>query len=255
MDRRIGAQYYTLRDAITTIEKFEMTCRKVSEIGYKLVQISGTPLKATDMKPILDKYNLEVVTSHRGYDDFKNNLKDVIEYNKILGSELCGLGCMPEYARTNLEGFEKFVKEINAIAKVIRAEGLYFGYHNHALEFAKFEGKTMMERLIEETASEEVYLIADTYWLQVGGVNPAKFIRNLGKRIMAIHFKDCAVSPGAFECEMAEVGEGNLDWDDIIAACDEAGVKWALVEQDTCKRDPFESMKISYDYLVQKGFC
>ena len=136
MDRRIGAQYYTLRDAITTIEKFEMTCRKVSEIGYKLVQISGTPLKATDMKPILDKYNLEVVTSHRGYDDFKNNLKDVIEYNKILGSELCGLGCMPEYARSNLEGFEKFVKEINAIAKVIRAEGLYFGYHNHALEFA-----------------------------------------------------------------------------------------------------------------------
>ena len=53
---------------------------------------------------------------------------------------------------------------------------------------------------------------------------------------------------------IAEVGEGNLDWDEIIAACDEAGAKWALVEQDICQRDPFESIKMSYDYLKTKGF-
>ena len=53
---------------------------------------------------------------------------------------------------------------------------------------------------------------------------------------------------------MAEIGEGNLDWDAIVAACDEAGVKWALGEQDRSKRDPMESLKMSYDYLCGKGF-
>lgn len=55
--------------------------------------------------------------------------------------------------------------------------------------------------------------------------------------------------------EMAEVGEGNLNWDENISVCEETGVKWALVEQDFCRRSPFESMKMSYDYLAGKGFC
>ncbi|MBP3567540.1 MAG: hypothetical protein J6K04_00095, partial [Lachnospiraceae bacterium] len=88
MDKRIGAQYFTLREFIQTVEDFEETCRKVSEMGYKIVQISGTPLKAADMKPILDKYGLEVMLTHRSWKDFRENLEDVIEYNKTLGNEL-----------------------------------------------------------------------------------------------------------------------------------------------------------------------
>ena len=40
----------------------------------------------------------------------------------------------------------------------------------------------------------------------------------------------------------AEVGEGNLNWHAILDACKEAGVEWYIVEQDTCQRDPFESL-------------
>ena len=87
-------------------------------------------------------------------------------------------------------------------------------------------------------------------------MDPADFIRNLGERAMAIHFKDYHISPEkSFGVEMCEVGEGTLKWDELIQACDEAGAKWALVEQDICHRDPFESMKMSYDYLTTKGFC
>ena len=52
--------------------------------------------------------------------------------------------------------------------------------------------------------------------------------------------------------DFAEVGNGNLDWDDIIAACDEAGVHWFIVEQDTCPGDPFESVKMSLAFLETK---
>jgi sugar phosphate isomerase/epimerase len=49
---------------------------------------------------------------------------------------------------------------------------------------------------------------------------------------------------------MAEVIEGNMNWASIFAACRESGVEWALVEQDDCNgRDPFESLKISFDNI------
>lgn len=255
MDRRIGAQYYTLRDFTKTIEDFEETCRKVKEIGYQIIQISGTPLKAADMRPIIDKYGLEVVTSHRNFDDFKNNLDEIIDYNKTLGGRLCGVGSMPQEYWQSEEKVTQFIQEVNEIAAKLKEQGMVFGYHNHAFEFGKRGDERIMNRLIAETDPENVMFIVDTYWLQFGGVNPAAFIRKLGKRAMAIHFKDYNLKLENWgAAEIAEVGEGNLDWDDIIAACDEAGAEWALVEQDTCNRDPFESMKMSYDYLVKKGF-
>ena len=57
------------------------------------------------------------------------------------------------------------------------------------------------------------------------------------------------------DINMFEIGRGNLNWDDIIDACETSGVKYAFVEQDVCRRNPFESLKISYDYLKEKGFC
>ena len=256
MERQIGAQYWTVRDFCTTIEDFDETCRKVSEIGYKIVQISGTPLAAAPMKEVLDKYGLKAVVTHRSFDDFQNNLEEIIDYNKTLGCELCGIGCMPAWAKESTENLDRFIRECNEVGAKLRKEGLYLGYHNHAFEFAKLGGKRIMDRLINETDPANVMFIIDTYWLQIGGVNPADFIRDLGKRAMMIHFKDLHVNADKnFTAEMCEVGEGNLDWDKIIEACDEAGAQWALVEQDTCNRDPFISLKMSYDYLTTKGFC
>lgn len=255
MDKRIGAQYYTVRGTLKTIEDFETTCQKVREMGYQVVQISGTPLGAAEMKEVLDKYGLKVVVTHRSFDDFKNNLEEVIAYNQTLGCEICGVGAMPLEARTNTQELDAFIRDANEIAKELRKRGLYFGYHNHQLEFAKLDGKRTIDRLIEETNPDEFMFIVDTYWVQVGGENPAAFIKKLGKRAMAVHFKDlCILADDAFKTMMCEVGEGNLNWDEIIAACEEAGTKWALVEQDICRRDPLDCLKMSYDYLHQKGF-
>lgn len=254
MDRRIGAQYYTLRDYIKTIEDFEATCKKVSDIGYKIVQISGCPLGAAEMRAVLDKYGLKCVVTHRGFDDFLNNLDEIIEYNKILGCDVCGVGSMPPKYRGSNEAVTEFIEGVKAVTPRLKEAGMYLGYHNHAFEFAKFDGKFVIDRLIEETDPETVVFIVDTYWVQVGGKNPAAFVKKLGERARLIHFKDIKARPDN-KTEMAEVGEGNLEWDEIIAACDEAGAKWALVEQDVCQRDPFESMKMSYDFLVTKGFC
>ena len=257
MDRRIGAQFYTIREYTQTIGEFEAACKKVKDMGYKIVQISGQPMAAEEIRPILDDYDLKVVTTHRNFTDFLERLDWVMDYNQTLGCELCGVGAMPKEYRNSSDRISQFIDEANGVAEKLRAEGLYFGYHNHAFEFAKLDdGKRTMDRLLNETDPENVYFIADTYWLQFGGVNPADFIRKMGKRAMAVHFKDMIIDPDKeFKPEMAEIGEGNLDWEDIIRACDEAGTKWALVEQDRYKENGFKSLKMSYDYLCTKGFC
>jgi sugar phosphate isomerase/epimerase len=51
----------------------------------------------------------------------------------------------------------------------------------------------------------------------------------------------------------AEIGEGNLDWPSILAAARDAGVKWYIIEQDICQRDPFESLAISLSNLNAMG--
>ena len=91
----------------------------------------------------------------------------------------------------------------------------------------------------------------DTYWVQFGGGSPAAWIRRLRGRAPTVHVKDMDVSEG--QPVMAEVGEGNLDWPDVLAACREAGVEWLIVEQDECRRNPFESLAISRRNLRTLG--
>ena len=52
-----------------------------------------------------------------------------------------------------------------------------------------------------------------------------------------------------FEPAFCEIGSGNLNWDGIMQAAYDAGVSHYIVEQDVCPGDPFESLKISSEFL------
>ena len=43
MDKRIGAQLYTVRDFVKTEEDFIATMTRLAEFGYKSAQFSGVP--------------------------------------------------------------------------------------------------------------------------------------------------------------------------------------------------------------------
>jgi sugar phosphate isomerase/epimerase len=63
-----------------------------------------------------------------------------------------------------------------------------------------------------------------------------------------VHVKDKEVIPGEGPV-MAPVGEGNLNWPRILDVCEKGGIEWYVVEQDTCRRDPFDCLRSSYEYL------
>ena len=51
-----------------------------------------------------------------------------------------------------------------------------------------------------------------------------------------------------------EVGEGNLNWPEIIAACRETEARACIVEQDNCYgKNPFDCLKLSVDNMAKFG--
>jgi len=259
---KFGAQLYTLKDYMQNLEDFENTLKRVAEIGYKYVQISGAcDFEPEWLKEKLEKYGLECVLTHvkPPMKLFKDPQK-CCEEHSVFGCDYIGLGSMPRLwvtdQFTNDDVIDLFIKDFTPVMETLKANGKYLMYHNHGEEFDKLSnGHSMWDDLAARIPADLMGFIVDVYWVQHAGKNPAKEIRNLAGRVPCVHFKDYAFVRGADpKAQFAAVGDGNLDWDEIIKACEESGVKYALVEQDNCfGKDPFECLKRSYDFLISKG--
>lgn len=252
MDKRLGAQYYTIREACKTLEDFDASCKKVAQMGYKTVQLSGiAEYDAQTINEVMGKYGLSVVCTHRPAQRLLENLDEEIKFHKAIGCKVCGIGSMPGF-NAKQETIDSFVEKFKPVSQELEKHGIKFAYHNHSFEFEKIDGRYAFDILVEKMAGDNFNLILDVYWLAHAGINPAKFIKEHKGMIPCIHFKDLKVKDNA--PKYAEIGRGNLDWDEIIEACEESEVEFVLIEQDTCEGDPFDSLKISYDYLSKKGF-
>lgn len=126
-------------------------------------------------------------------------------------------------------------------------------YHNHHMEFARTgEGREIyLERFLRDFAPEELGFTLDTYWVQAGGGDPVQWLNRLaGESPASISriWPSRTASPA-----MAPVYEGNMNFDGILKACEQAGARYLLVEQDDCYgADPFECLAMSYRNLAAK---
>ena len=154
---------------------------------------------------------------------------------------------------------QALIEKANAIGKKCKEHGFKFTYHNHSHEFYKWPetGKTTMEMLVEGLDPETTSFVLDTFWVQTGGGDVIGWIKKLKGRIDIVHFKDMKISkPGwGSEQKMTEIGNGNLNWPAIIEACNEAGVKYYVVEQDRdFTYNCYDSFKRSAEFLSQFDF-
>jgi sugar phosphate isomerase/epimerase len=263
MTTQLAAQLYTLRDYCKTPVELAKTLARVKAMGYNAVQRSAVgPIDPHDFKRLLDETGLVCCATHLGLDVLRDKTQQVIDEHKLWGCKYTAIGgYFPKAEEFSVEAWQKFIDEFNAVAKKFAGSGVSIGYHNHSHEFAKVVGgdKTAYAMLVDGL-SKDVWIELDTYWVQHGGGDPAAWIDRVngsgGKastRIPCVHLKDLGMKPDRTHL-MMEVGQGNLNWDRIIASCKSAAVEWYIVEQDTCYRDPFDSLKLSYDFLASKGF-
>ncbi|MCM8759562.1 MAG: sugar phosphate isomerase/epimerase [Candidatus Omnitrophica bacterium] len=249
---KVALTLYTLRDFVQTPSEMEKTFKKVKKIGYNTVQLSALgPVDTRELKKMLDDAGLKVCATHVSFDRLQNDFNNLIEEHRILGCPHIAIGSLPSNMR-NYEGYSQFAKLATEIGRKILQHGMDFSYHNHAFELVRFNnGKTGLEIIYEESDKNAVLAEIDTYWIQYGGGDPAYWIKKMKDRIKVVHFKDMGVIDNL--PTMVEIGEGNLNWPEIIESCRYSGAEWLVVEQDTCQRDPFESVKISLQNLMAMG--
>ena len=245
---KIGAQLFTVRDYCTTTEALAETLKRIADIGYKYVQVSGVcEYDPAWLKQQLDELGLACVLTHIPLDKLKGNAAQVAADHDVLSCGCVGLGSYAFQEKTPAD----FIEELMPVAETLAKNGKYFMFHNHAVEFNKDEnGVYYLDSLAAAFAPEKLGFTFDTYWASKAGEDPATWIGKLAGRLPCIHLKDITSDE-----KMAVVGEGTIDFDAVFAAAEQAGVQYMLVEQDDCYgEDPFDCLARSYAYLKAKGF-
>jgi sugar phosphate isomerase/epimerase len=243
----LSAQLYTVRNFLTTPEAIAESLKKIRAIGYRFVEVSSLEhIPAPQIKAMLDEADLQVSAVHFDHAPLLANLDECLAQSDMLGTKNLILSMMPEaYAQEGREGFQRFIDETIPLCEKVRTAGFNISYHNHNYEFTRFDGRPALDWIFDSIPCLGAEI--DTHWIQMGGGNPAAWIRKVAGRMNSVHLKDFTVE--MWTPIFAEVGQGSLNWDEIIAAALETGVEFFVVEQDECRRDPFESLKLSYEFL------
>lgn len=255
-DSAIAVTLFNLRAHCTTESDLDRTLGRLAAMGYQAIQVSGVKLPAATIRQLLDRHKLHCVATHEDMAAIAGDPEPLVERLKILNCNFTAPGSPgKDFAYTDLAAVRQLAETFNRAGRVLKSHGIELGYHNHHRELMRIAdtGKTMLEVFCELTDPDRVKIELDVHWVTRGGGSPASWIRKLKGRIPVIHFKDFALVDS--EPVFAEIGEGNLDWPEILKACRETGVRWYSIEQDKefPGRDIFTSTKLSIDNLRMMG--
>jgi sugar phosphate isomerase/epimerase len=247
---RIGVQLYTVRRELE--KDFEGTLSKVAALGYREVEFAGYfGHRPAEVKSLLKRLGLDAPAAHVQLAELRGDLKAMTDAAHTIGHRYLLLAWTPPEERRTLEQYRRLADLCNEAGAALRREGLQFAYHNHDFEFAPLEGKIPYDLLLERTDPHAVKLEMDLYWTLKGGASPVEYFRRHPGRFHLLHVKDMDATPRRF---FADVGRGTIDFKSIFARSREAGVRHYFVENDEPAGSPFESLRVSLDYLRRLEF-
>ncbi|MBA4103856.1 MAG: sugar phosphate isomerase [Arthrobacter sp.] len=271
-----------LKDSFKELGAFE-TLRKVNAIGYNAVEVSQIPMTTANVAE-LDRSRSELgmdiaalsvaMETPKGMpgDSLKDHFDKIVDDAKRLDAKLLRIGMLPFPAMKSISAVVDFAKRANEYAQRLQEQGLGLYYHNHHIEFAKFDGTYMLDIIAGNSPAMGMEI--DVHWVQRAGLDPVRTLEKYAGRTAMVHLKDYRIGElpesalgfldaGDFMgfmaefknvVQFAEVGEGNLDFPAIIPAAQAAGAQYLLVEQDELYgRTVWNALQTSYDNLVAMG--
>lgn len=243
---RIGIQLYTVRRDLE--RDFEGTLARVAEVGYREVEFAGYyGRSASDVRAVLNRVGLTAPASHVGLPDFRRDVDAVIAMATGVGHNYLVVPWLDESERKTLDDYRRIGQELNRIGEKVRAAGMKLGYHNHDFELARIDGRIPLDVLLEEADASLVVLELDLYWAVKGGIDPIAYFAQYPGRVHLVHVKDSA---GAPEHRQVDVGKGAINFAQIFARREQAGIRHAFVEHDN-PPSTAETMQSSYRHLSQ----
>jgi sugar phosphate isomerase/epimerase len=142
------------------------------------------------------------------------------------------------------DDFNGCVEICRKACAVAKTKGIEICYHAHADEFLiPVKDTHAMTALLNSVP--EMLFEADTAWIHLGNENVMSYLQAYANRIPLLHVKDVK-NDGSF----TELGEGIMNFHDILEFAKANKTEWVIYEQDTSD-DPMKSTQISIDYLKQ----
>ncbi len=267
----VALQLYTVR---SEMEKgVPQTLAAVKEIGYDYVEPAGLfGLTGEQFRAELDKAGLKAICAHVPFAEILKDEQGVIDTYKTIGCSYIAVPYLADGQRPGNEGFDKILESIDKFGALCHANGLTLLYHNHDFEFTKLEnGEYGLDFMYSNTKPENLQTELDTCWVNIGGENPADYIRKYANRCPVVHLKDfigsksqnmyaligtdSAKMEDSTAFEFRPVGQGKQDFPAILKASVESGANYVVVEQDNTYDTPcLEAAKQSRDYLKSLGW-
>ncbi|MEH7093571.1 sugar phosphate isomerase/epimerase family protein [Neobacillus vireti] len=277
---KIGVQMFNLKDKIVELGAYE-TLRKLSELGYHYVevtQIQMTEENVAELRRASVDFGIKIASISAPLDtmpgfpgeSLTKDFDKIVNDCRLLDCNFIRIGMMPIQLMGHKDQAMEYIRNAEVMAERLAEHGIELYYHNHHIEFEKYDGKCLLDIMKDSTSKLGFEL--DVHWVQRGGENPINVINRFAGRVSLIHLKDYRignmnVSEEDFKdmskfmqkftniIEFAELGQGNLDIKGIIEAGVKSGVQYFLIEQDdTYGRDPFETLKDSGNYLRELGY-
>jgi sugar phosphate isomerase/epimerase len=259
---RVGMQLYTVR---AEMEKdFDGTLAKVAAIGYKEVEFAGyfkrTPQQ---VRAALEKAGLTAPATHVDYPSLAaDKLPAVLENARAIGHQYLVNPWIDESLRKEPDIWKRVAETFNRAGEMSGKAGIQFAYHNHHFEFAPVDGKLPYELLLEQCDPKLVKMELDLCWITAAGRDPLEYFKRYPGRFPLVHVKGLTKKPDAGGAapiqsvmpDLTDVGTNDMiDWKRIFARSGQAGIRHYFVEHDIPK-DPYASLKASYDYVKSLEF-
>ena len=257
---RVGIQLYSVRNNMK--EDPIKTIRQVIECGYRYLEVAnhaanedpgvGFKVPVDELKKILSDTNSEIVSAHI-YPLIPDIMGPILDYFSAIKTKYI---VWPMDMFKGYDDAKQKAEAINKVGEMCKKCGMQLLYHNHFHEFQKFQGKTVLDILMDDTDPELMKLELDTYWTLRAGISPVDVLKKYGKRVPLIHQKDFpkgfddkidllsqikenqSIDMDVFrnmvdEKTFTEIGTGIMDIQSIINVGNEVcGSEYIILEQD-----------------------
>ena len=258
MTTRVALQTFTVRRYLQSPEVIEQGFARIAALGIKAIELAYVPLKPAVIDAVdaaRKRHGIDVGSSQITFDILSKQREQVLRFLRQLECDVTAVSVLPW--KGIVGGRDKllqFCRELDALGAWYREQGVALCYHHHDFEFRRYGDEMGLDLILNNTAPENVCLELDTYWVQRGGGSPQELIAELGSRVKVVHLRDYRIRWKWFELLPidTELGQGNLNFDHIIQACCNSGVRYMAIEQAT--KNPYDSVAKSVQHLHALGY-
>ena len=181
----IGVQLMMVKNEIGDQGMYPVL-ERIAELGYRSVEVSQV---ATDEANIAglerakNELGVEVAAMSVGLKKGSTNTGDAldVDFDRVvdncrrLDCRFTRIGMMPFDAMVSKDAVVAFAEQAEEAAQRLAAEGITLAYHNHHVDFAKYDGETLFD--IVRRVSPTLHFEIDVHWVQRGGRNPVDVLR------------------------------------------------------------------------------